>query len=318
MGILTNGPHGAITGRVDNLVYYVLNGKNVVRKIGKSYKEPTLPQLRAREITKLSSEFFSRMLDFINVGFGITALGTDKNAFNLAVKENRPQMFKGEYPNLEIDYSRLVVSSGFLKPGEELSSSASAEGISFNWKTDPKMPWAESTDQVMLLAYFPEQDKVVYKLFGNSRIVGNDSLALKPSLLGKYAETYVCFISADRKQISDSIYTGSVNQPVVEEAQKTPAADDHLQTEVAGNDEPAIQAMSSKQKAAAAATAAETNQQSPSYQHIKGKRKPVYSRQTPHGDIQKAPPKDDQQKAPPIDGQQVAGTNQAPGADTGT
>ncbi len=290
MGILTNGPHGAITGRVDNLVYYVLNGKNVVRKIGKTYKEPTLPQLRAREITKRSSEFFSRMLDFVNVGFGITALGTDKNAFNLAIKENRSKMFKGEYPNLEIDYSQLVLSNGFLKPGEELSSSASEEGISFNWKTDPKMPWAESTDQVMLLAYFPDQDKVVYKLFGNSRIVGNDVLAWKPSLLGKYAETYVCFISADRKQISDSIYTGSVNQAVAKEPVEV--------VESSKDGQQPSQPMNSKQ----APTAASTNQ-STVYKHVKPDRKPKKFGQASQEDNQKAATKDNRQ---------TPGTNQGP------
>lgn len=269
MGILTNGPHGAVTGRVDNLVYYVLNGKNVVRKIGKCSKQPTLPQLRTREITKQSSELFQRMLDFLNVGFGIAALGTDKNAFNLAIQANKSKMFKGTYPNLEIDYSQLIVSSGFLKPGEELSSSASEEGISFNWKTDPKMAWAESTDQAMLLAYFPGQKKVVYKLFGNSRIVGNDSLVLPPSLLGRYAETYVCYISADRKQISDSLYTGSVNQPVVEDTLEVP---------------PATEAVESKK--------------SPVYEHIKPGKKPKDSLKITSGDDPNASPKNDSNSPP--------------------
>ncbi|MES2827304.1 MAG: DUF6266 family protein [Bacteroidota bacterium] len=216
MGIIKNGPNGAVTGRVDNLVYYMLNGKNIVRKIGKVFTDPTVSQLRARMITKLCGEFFGKLQDYINVGFGIEALGTDKNAFNFAVSENRRKMFTGAYPNLEVDYPQLVFSRGDLKQGEEIKSAATAEGISFTWKTDDKMPWAESTDQAMLLAYFPEEKKSVYKLFGNSRITGQDKLVLPPSLLGKYAETYVGYIAADRKAVSLSTYAGRVDQPIAE------------------------------------------------------------------------------------------------------
>lgn len=211
MGILTNGPHGEVTGRVDNLVYYVLNGKNVVRKVGKSFKPATEAQLSSRKMTKLSSEFFGRVLDFIKVGYGIEALGTDKNAFNLVIKDNKKRMFKGNYPDLEIDYTQLMFSRGYLKTSEDLQASATPEGIAVSWAADPQMPWAESTDQVMILAYFPEEEKSVYKLFGNNRITGNELLPLPSSLNGKYAEVYTAFISADRKQISDSTYTGSVN-----------------------------------------------------------------------------------------------------------
>ncbi|MGY4384073.1 hypothetical protein ACVWYN_001099 [Pedobacter sp. UYP24] len=211
MGIAINGLHGEVTGRVDNLVYYVLNGKNVVRKVGKSYKPASTAQLSARMLTKLSSQFFSKLQDYINVGFGIEALGTDKNAFNLAIQENKKSMLKGVYPDFTIDYPKLVFSRGVLKTSEGLKAIATVEGISFTWDTDPKMPWAESTDQVMMIAYFPTENKAVHKLFGNNRITGEDQLVLSPSLRGKYAETYIGFISADRKQISDSSYTGSIN-----------------------------------------------------------------------------------------------------------
>lgn len=211
MGILNNGPHGPVTGRVDNLVYYVLNGKNVVRKIGRTTKPPTEAQLNARKITKLSSEFFSLLLDFINVGFGIAARGTDKSPFNLVVKENKKRMFKGVFPDLEIDYSQLVISQGTLKAGKGFEVASTPEAINFSWEANPMMPWEESTDQVMMLAYFPFEERVIFKIFGNNRVTGADQLDLPESLGDKYAETYVAFISADRTKVSDSTYTGSIN-----------------------------------------------------------------------------------------------------------
>ncbi len=221
MGISNNGLHGEVTGRVDNLVYYILNGKNVVRKVGKSYKPASMAQLSARMITKLTSEFFSKLQDYIKVGFGIEALGTDKNAFNLAIRENKKRMIKGAYPDFTIDYPELIFSRGMLKTSEGLKAVSTEEGISFTWDADPKMPWAESTDQAMMIAYFPTENRAVHKLFGNNRITGADELVLSPSLKGKYAETYISFISADRKQISDSTYTGSVNLAEANDSQLT-------------------------------------------------------------------------------------------------
>ena len=75
------------------------------------------------------------------------------------------------------------------------------------------MSWPEVAEQVMMLAYFPDQDRTEYVLFGNDRISGTAELELPPSLQGKYMETYLSFIAADRKQVANSVYTGSFNKP---------------------------------------------------------------------------------------------------------
>ncbi|WP_316837084.1 DUF6266 family protein [Pedobacter nutrimenti] len=213
MGIANNGLHGPHTGRIGNIVYYVLNGKNVARKIGKTTKPPSLAQLKVRLITKLVSQFLSPLKEFIHVGFSIEHLGTDKNAFNLAVEYNKPQVVKGTYPNLEIAYDKVLLSKGSLKPVVNLHTEECPAGLCFNWDTNPQMAWQESTDQAMVLVCFPEQKKVFYTLFGSSRLSGSMEQAFPASLKGKYMESYISFISADRRQLSDSTYAGCFNSP---------------------------------------------------------------------------------------------------------
>lgn len=209
MGKVINGLHGIFTGRIGNMVYYVLDGENVCREIGENLNPPTEKQLKARAEVKMIGKFLSALNAFIDVGFSTEPAKAGYNPYNFAMKYNRNSIIKGTYSNLEIAYDKVLLSKGFLKPAKNLVAARTVDSIKFSWDTDPKMAWPESTDQVMMLAYFVESKKIVYNLFGNSRLSGSDELQIPESMAGEQMETYVSFISADRKGVADSIYTGS-------------------------------------------------------------------------------------------------------------
>ncbi|WP_316813344.1 DUF6266 family protein [Pedobacter heparinus] len=211
MAITENGPGGNHRGRIGNVVYYMLNGKNVSRGIGRNIKPPTELQLQYRMGTKMSSILLKRLKEFLDIGFGLLAIKAKDNAYNEAVKANKKNIITGTYPNLEFAYDQLLLSKGELKPAQNCIVLPTADGLQYSWDTDPEMAWPEATDQVMMLAYFPEKDKVFTNLFGNSRLSGLDVLEIPPSLQGEYMETYVSFIAANRKQVADSTYTGHFN-----------------------------------------------------------------------------------------------------------
>nr|WP_068888059.1 DUF6266 family protein [Pedobacter panaciterrae] len=209
MGKVKNGLHGTFTGRIGNMVYYVLDGENVCRQIGENLKPPTEKQLKVRTEMKMVSEFFRSLSAFIKVGFSTEPSESGRNPHNFAMQYNRNNIIKGTYPNLEIAYDKVLVSRGFLKPAKNFVAVQTADFIKFSWDTNPQMAWPESTDQLMMLAYFVESKKIVYKLFGNSRLSGSDELQIPESLIGEQMETYISFISADRKGVADSTYAGS-------------------------------------------------------------------------------------------------------------
>lgn len=216
MGIARNGPNGMYSGKIGNTVYYTLNGQQVSRAIGYTEKPPSETQLAAQLKTKTCNEFLSRLKAFVKVGFEAEAQGTTSNWFNIAVKYNRSIITKGIYPNIEIDYEKVVLSAGKLKPAENWQVTETPTGLRYSWDTHPRMAWPESSDQVMMLAYFPAVQKVVYTLFGNNRLSGNDTLEIPQSLQGKYMETYLSFVAADRKQLANSVYTGSFNSGTIQ------------------------------------------------------------------------------------------------------
>lgn len=211
MAIAENGPHSNHRGRLGNTLYYTLNGKNVSRVIGVNTKPPTDAQLKTRMTTKLCSTLLTRLHDFIQLGFKTEATMAMDNAFNQATKYNKPNIIKGDFPNLEIAYDQLLLSKGSLLPAQNWQVTQIAQGLLYTWATDPQMAWPQSTDQVMMLAYFPELEKSVYTLFGNSRLSGSALLEIAEPLKNHYMETYISFIAADRSQVANSIYTGSFN-----------------------------------------------------------------------------------------------------------
>lgn len=214
MAIAENGPNGHHKGKIGNVVYYVLNGKNVSREVGFTTKPPTASQLNARMATKLSSQVLRKLLDFINTGFRPEAIYARDNAFNQAIKQNKKNMIKGVYPDLEIAYDQILLSKGSLKPAENWRVMKADNGLRFEWDTDPQMAWPEATDQAMMLAYFPEQETVIYSLYGDSRLSGSSELEIPPSLQTAYMETYISFVAANRAQVANSIYTGNFNKEV--------------------------------------------------------------------------------------------------------
>ncbi len=211
MAIAKNGLFGSHTGKVGNLVYYELNGKNVVREIGKNTKPPTEKQLKVQMETELMSSFFSKVLPFIRVGFSIARLGTALNAHNIGMKQPRELIIKGLYPDLGLAFDQIVLSTGKLTPAVEPEAAQVAEGLRFSWHTDPQMEWPASNDQVMMLAYFPEEEVIAYQLFGSNRLSGTDVLDIPEILQDKYMETYISFVAADRKDLANSTYMGSFN-----------------------------------------------------------------------------------------------------------
>lgn len=90
--------------------------------------------------------------------------------------------------------------------------------LKFSWEVNPAWNSTRRNDQVMMLAVMPEIKAVNYVTSGARRPAGEDILEILPFKLidgvktyATFAETYIVFISDDRKSVSNSIYTGRVN-----------------------------------------------------------------------------------------------------------
>ena len=209
MGKIPNGILGTVIGSTGNVTAYMLNGENVTRVKARKITHFSIKQLANQQGMLVVNEFFRFMGDFLKVGFDLAAKGTTKNYHNIATSYNKKNALKGEYPNIEIDYQKVMLSMGDLLEAQNPLTEIVSGGLKFSWD----LPGANSQagqDQAMILAYGTISKQVQSILYGSKRIEGEAILQLSSKMQKEPVETYISFISADRQSVSNSIYTGRI------------------------------------------------------------------------------------------------------------
>jgi hypothetical protein len=215
MATMKSGPFGLISGKLGNKIYYIVKGRQRSRTVGRVTKPRTEKQLSSQQAMKVAITFVKTVAPFVEMGFGPYTARRAMTPRNAAVGYTRKYAVKGEYPDVEVDYSKVLLSIGSLPGLEGVSASLSVEAggrlvLHFNWTVEPPdRDWPRCDDQVMLLAYCPEDihgDLVCYRLTGARRTAGQDSLELPVSWTGKAIEAYISVISDDRQSVANSQY----------------------------------------------------------------------------------------------------------------
>jgi hypothetical protein len=146
--------------------------------------------------------------DFINSSFELEARGTVKNPHNLATSYNKKLALKGEYPNISVDYSKVVLSYGDLPVSKNLKINSAEKGVQISWEANEGF----GNDIVMIMLYHPLRKEATYTLNACRRDAEQHFMRIwNHSMQNDPVEAYICFKSADGKQISNSIYLGNLN-----------------------------------------------------------------------------------------------------------
>jgi hypothetical protein len=209
MAILKTESNKGFIGRVGNTVTYVLNGQIVKRTIGKRTEKPSIPQLSGRQKTTLIAKFLNPVKEYITVGFEFEAMQIrTKNAHNIATSYNWLNAITGVYPDQKIDYSKVLLSRGKMAVTDDIDVKVVDNKLEFLWDTACTTASMKESDRVMLLAYSPQENSALCLIGGAERLEGSEYLVIPDNKGSMRFETYVSFISADYKSISNSVYTG--------------------------------------------------------------------------------------------------------------
>jgi hypothetical protein len=212
MATYKNGFMGNYRGKIGNLVFYEVKGRQVVRSVGKITVPPTPAQLQNRNEMETVVGFLRPLKELISIGFNLKAKGSSRTPYNMAVSYNKIHAVSGAYPNVVMNFEKVLVTEGRMKGVDDPLVELSPAGLSFSWVCPDQLEWPRSNDQVIVLAYFPELENAEYLLYGASRLRAEAQLALAPELISAHMEVYISFIAQDRKQISNSTYLGSFNK----------------------------------------------------------------------------------------------------------
>ena len=209
MGKLIKGIYGPFTGKVGPAVGSSWMGLNVIRSLPSRRTRPFTPGELAQQMRfKLMTGFLLRVMPLLNITF--KNLAVRMTGFNKGYSYNIKNVFTGEYPNLSIDYSLVLLSRGDLPNAGSPSATSSAPGmLDFSWIDNTGKGKAQKTDKAFVAAYFVEKNNWQYDLDVADRSDGGYSFDVK-HFSGKTVHTYIGFISRDGTEVSDSIYTGIV------------------------------------------------------------------------------------------------------------
>jgi hypothetical protein len=210
MAIIPQGITGPFIGKVGPVVGYISRGKCVLRSrpdLGKSRK-PSILQKQQHAKFSLMNKFLGPIIPFLNETK--KTIDVDLTGYNKAFSYNVKNAITGSYPDLKIDYHMVLLTRGDLPNVKSTQAESLSSGqITVQWTDNSGTGLSRADDKAFLAIYCPEINKWTNELNLTERSAGSHIFNI-PLFSGRNVQIYLGFISADGKEISDSLYVGEL------------------------------------------------------------------------------------------------------------
>ncbi|HET6557503.1 MAG TPA: DUF6266 family protein [Prolixibacteraceae bacterium] len=197
-----------LSGTIGDRVYFQRNGISYSRSKPVSCKNPRTPgQLAQREKFNVILKFLKPCKEFVRIGFQTKA--KNMSEFNYAMSFLYKNTLMGEYPDLSIDYSKVLLSMGNLDgPFEPKIALVSPCEIEFTWQVNIEVFNYFLNDRAMVLVYNPAKEEAIIITDGNARISMRQLVTLPSAYAGDEVVCYFAFRDYHEKKVSDSQFLG--------------------------------------------------------------------------------------------------------------
>ena len=209
MATYRNGILGSFSGTVGSVVFTTWKGIPVIRsKPIRKNSTPSVFQEQQRARFKLISVFLKPLKELLKQTFGQSAVGM--SWFNKALSENKSSI-TGNYPDIVIDYPKIVLSKGRLPLGEPPSISSPETGkLLLTWKIGDGIDKDLTAGSAFIAAYQEELNRWIIGQYAINEGITSCILEVEP-FASKAVQTYIGFISKNNLKKSESRYMGLVN-----------------------------------------------------------------------------------------------------------
>jgi hypothetical protein len=210
MAKLKFGIFGPISGKIGPIVGGTWKGIPYIREAGEKRNLTRTPAQLANEAKfKFVNDWLVPFHPFLTIGFQNLAI--KKTAIAAALSANYKTVFIGTFPDIDIVYDKLTISSGPLAPlGDPQAVFSTPDTIELTWEQNYR-PGVVYNDQVMLVLYSEELKYADGFVGAVNRAAEQYSFKVSPKLLGQPLHVYMSVTSLDRRQIANSIYIGKIN-----------------------------------------------------------------------------------------------------------
>lgn len=217
MGKIKQGLLGPLSGKVGNVIGASWRGINYLRIVPANVNDPkTEAQVNQRSKFVVVLRFIQPLLSFIRLGF--RSFASRMSAYNAAMSYNLKNAVTGDFPLMQIDYSRAAVSRGNLRDVPSVDAvSTEPRTLLVTWEDNSGIGNAREDDQAMVVVFNQERMDVYYRLRVATRADGMVELILPEAYSGDTVHVYLAFTTegdyfnpGDRNTISNSVYAGNV------------------------------------------------------------------------------------------------------------
>ncbi|WP_316740952.1 DUF6266 family protein [Pedobacter antarcticus] len=214
MARVKNGLLGMVTGKIGPLVVYSMHGKVYARTTPSvvSGKQRSLAQQAQNYKLKLITGLLNSCTDFIKIGYRAKSITHNKTTHNLSQSYHLKHGVTGTFPEQQINWETVQLSSGSLPAPENLTVSLREQDITVHWETKAKLTHDEANQQTMVLLFCTDTQQVYSEIYKGSKKDRQQTLALKTRTeLGYTYHLYFCFKNLLDDEVSDSVYGGCLN-----------------------------------------------------------------------------------------------------------
>jgi hypothetical protein len=210
MGEIRKGILGGFSGKVGTVIGANWRGKDIMRSLPKkSGRIATEQQELQRAKFALVAHFLTPLADVIRNYYG-QGQGL-KSRRNLAMSYHITDAITGNFPDLMIDYERVVLTKGDLLGPQDITSTAAADTkINFEWADNSNQGTAKPTDKLLVVVYNPAKDLFEVRENVADRNATMAEVTLPANFTGDTVVCYVSFISEDKKKFANSLFMNEI------------------------------------------------------------------------------------------------------------
>lgn len=210
MATYEQGANGAFSGKAGSVIGSNWRSIGYLRGLARFKSKSTSPlQAAQRARFGMAVSFLRPMKAILNLGFNDKVRNTS-TGYNEGMRSFMKNAIIGEYPALDIDYSKIEISRGDLVKLVGITVAESTPGtLTFSWTDIGDTEHGYSDDKLYLLVYNKTEDIfATYK--GAERKDEVMDIVMPPVFSGNEFHLYAFVLHREGKRASSSQYVGTI------------------------------------------------------------------------------------------------------------
>lgn len=204
MGKIKQGVLGGFSGKVGAVIGSRWKSVYYMRGLTDKFNDRnSLRQQSQRAKFAVAQAFAHDVLGFARYGYS-PALG-NRSPYNGLVSYLLRYAMVGSGANWELDFKKVMVSRGSLKPVKVANATINGDTVNFTWTNNTGIGDAQATDAAMVLVYNKDDGEAEFDTHAAVRSDGTCSLILPPGWGSANLAVYLGFRNEDTRNCADSI-----------------------------------------------------------------------------------------------------------------